>query len=233
MTDPRTPIFDAVRATARPGLFNDPGNMVALHNLLDAFDVPRDAKHTLGDAAAFFSSVRELTGPLDTVQVSTINGLLVSASHWPIGFLAYGLATAWGECKLRPIDEIGKGKGKPYGAIGKYGQAPYGRGLVQLTHDSNYEWADKEAAKAGLIKKGEILADFDLVKRPDIAALILVRGMEQGAFTGKKLADYIPDRGTPAQFVQARRIINILDRAQQFAGYAEHFQDALDAGRWA
>lgn len=41
MTDPRKPIFDAVRAAARPGLFNDPGNVLALDNLLDAFDVPR------------------------------------------------------------------------------------------------------------------------------------------------------------------------------------------------
>lgn len=39
----RKPIFDAVRAAARPGLFNDPGNVLALDNLLDAFDVPRDA----------------------------------------------------------------------------------------------------------------------------------------------------------------------------------------------
>jgi|GEM_PF-3523507 len=42
--DPRKPIFDAVRALARPGLFNDPGNVLALDNLLDAFNVPRPAK---------------------------------------------------------------------------------------------------------------------------------------------------------------------------------------------
>lgn len=39
--DPRKPIFDAVRSVARPGLFNDPGNVLALDNLLDAFNVPR------------------------------------------------------------------------------------------------------------------------------------------------------------------------------------------------
>lgn len=43
MTDPRKPIFDAVRSVARPGLFMDPGNIHALDNLLDAFDVPRIA----------------------------------------------------------------------------------------------------------------------------------------------------------------------------------------------
>jgi hypothetical protein len=41
MNDPRKPIFDAVRVAARPGLFNDPGNVLALDNLLDAFGVPR------------------------------------------------------------------------------------------------------------------------------------------------------------------------------------------------
>lgn len=44
MSDPRKPIFDAVRSLARPGLFNDPGNVLALDNLLDAFNVPRAAK---------------------------------------------------------------------------------------------------------------------------------------------------------------------------------------------
>ncbi len=41
MTDPRKPIFDAVRAAAPDGLFNDAGNVHALDNLLDAFGVPR------------------------------------------------------------------------------------------------------------------------------------------------------------------------------------------------
>lgn len=39
----RKAIFDAVRAAARPGLFNDPGNVHALDNLLDAFGVPVDS----------------------------------------------------------------------------------------------------------------------------------------------------------------------------------------------
>lgn len=42
--DPRKPIFDAVRAVARPGLFEDPGHVLALDNLLDAFNVPRPAR---------------------------------------------------------------------------------------------------------------------------------------------------------------------------------------------
>lgn len=37
----RSAIFSAVRNAARPGLFNDAGNVLALDNLLDAFGVPR------------------------------------------------------------------------------------------------------------------------------------------------------------------------------------------------
>jgi uncharacterized protein (TIGR02594 family) len=41
LSDPRKAIFDAVRVAARPNLFNDTGNILALDNLLDAFNVPR------------------------------------------------------------------------------------------------------------------------------------------------------------------------------------------------
>ena len=44
MTNPRAAIFDAVRISARPGLFSDPGNVLALDNLLDAFGVGRAAQ---------------------------------------------------------------------------------------------------------------------------------------------------------------------------------------------
>lgn len=50
MTDPRTPVFEAVRKIAPPGVFNDPGNMMALHNILDALGAARasTAERTLG-----------------------------------------------------------------------------------------------------------------------------------------------------------------------------------------
>jgi hypothetical protein len=41
MNDPRKAIFDAVRAAAPAGLFNDAGNVLALDNLLDAFGIGR------------------------------------------------------------------------------------------------------------------------------------------------------------------------------------------------
>lgn len=41
MSDPRAAIFEAVRAVARPGVFNEEGSVLALDLLLDSFDVPR------------------------------------------------------------------------------------------------------------------------------------------------------------------------------------------------
>ncbi len=182
----------------------------------------------------FWAAMRLEFGRFDQVQVDTIQGILRAARHWPPSWVAYGLATAWHEARLKPIEEIGKGRGKPYGVPHKYRQAPYGRGLVQLTHDFNYEWADEECAKAGLIEAGEILRDFDLVMRPDIASFILVKGMQTGAFTGRGLGRYLPcDVGVREQFVKARRIINGTDRDEKVAGYALDFQTALEMGGWA
>lgn len=223
----RASIFAAVRASK--GRI-DPDDVPILDAALDRIGIARAQgaqSHKLADAGAFFAAVRKITGPLDAVQVATINDLLAAAAHWPIGWLAYGLATAWHEARLKPIAEYGKGAGRPYAAKGKYGQPQYGRGLVQLTWDKNYEWADE-----ALGLNGSLLKNFDRALEPEIATAILVKGMETGAFTGKKLSDYITD-GSPPQFVPARKIINGTDRADLVAGYAVAFLSALMAGRYA
>lgn len=222
----RKQIFDAIRA-AKGSI--SPDDAVIIDGALDRIGVPSDGgAHKLTDASAFFSKVRATTGDLDQIQVDTINGLISAAAHWPIGWLAYGLATAWHEARFKPIPEFGKGRGKPYGVRGKYQDEQYGRGLVQLTWDRNYEWADK-----ALGLNGSLLANFDRALEPEIATRILVKGMEEGAFTGKSLSTYIGKRGTVAEFTQARRIINGVDRAQLIAGYAVSFQDSLEAGGWS
>lgn len=219
-------VADAVRTVAPGGRLTD--SDVFLSDALARNFLARTAHHVLGDPAAFFERVRRVTGALDQEQVDTINGLLNHASHWSIAWMAYGLATAWHEARLKPQPEWGKGAGKPYGRPQKYGQAPYGRGLVQLTHDKNYEWADE-----ALGLDGSLLADFDRALEPTIAARILVKGMEEGAFTTKSLANYLPDaRGSIEQFTAARRIINGTDKATEIAEIALAFQDALVRGRW-
>lgn len=188
----------------------------------------KDGKRELAKPELFFAAVRAITGKLDQVQVDTINRLLAGASHWSVAWLAYGLATAWHEARFKPIPEWGKGKGRAYGKPGKYGQPQYGRGLVQLTWDFNYEWADKALGLGG-----SLLRNFDRALEPDIAARILILGMETGAFTGKALRSYLSGEvGTFEQFRQARRIINGTDKDKLIAGYAEKFQAALLAGKW-
>jgi hypothetical protein len=52
-------------------------------------------------------------------------------------------------------------------------------------------------------------------------------GMIGGWFTGKKLSDYLGNG--KVDFVNARRIINGLDRADDIAGYANSFLAAVNA----
>lgn len=193
----------------------------------------------LADPKALFDAIRAVTVRLDQGQVDIVNAILEAMAGKPASWVAYVLATAWHEARFRPIREIGKGQGRPYGqpaarlkpypGAPEYGgQVPYGRGLVQLTWCENYEWADK-----ALGLQGALLADFDLALRPDIAVKILVRGMEEGAFTGKSLSDYLPGiADTQQQFINARRIVNGTDRASTIAGYAMNFQAGLNAGGW-
>lgn len=87
-----------------------------------------------------------------------------------------------------------------------------GRSLVQVTGRRNY-------------------AKFGLENNPDdalhikTAAEIMVKGMRDGLFTGKKFSDYFTS--SKEDFVQARRMINSLDKAEEIAGYARKFHAAL------
>jgi hypothetical protein len=106
----------------------------------------------------------------------------------------------------------------------------YGRGYVQLTWAKNYARADDE-----LDLGGKLISNEDLALQPDIAARIMVHGMEGGWFTGKSLKDYLPLAGRAGfdAYTQARRIINGQDRAANIAKEAQQFEEALVAGGWA
>lgn len=155
-----------------------------------------------------------------TLTQSQVNGFETLLNEWEsrgledLRLLTYMLATTWHEtaATMQPIEEYGKGKGKPY--------APYyGRGYVQITWESNYRRAGKKV-------------NFDLVGRPDmalqpeVATKILFDGMLEGWFTGKKLSDYITP--TTCDYLNARRIVNATDAAALIAGYADTIFQALD-----
>ena len=182
------------------------------------------------DPGAFFAGVKDrIIGKLSQVQVDSMNAILRRMAGMPVQHVAYVMATAWHEARFKPQREWGRGVGKPYGRKGKYGQAQYGRGLVQLTWDRNYEWADR---RLGL--NGALLDNFDLALRPDIAADVLVIGMLEGAFAsnGKPLASYGPNTAGHFDYVKARQTVNVMDKADLIAGNARKFEAILREAGW-
>lgn len=127
--------------------------------------------------------------------------------------LAYILATAWHESWLKPIKEYRASQGTSlYNTQNQYWYTGYyGRGFVQLTWKDNYQ---KMANWLGV----DLVNNPDLALKPEVAAKILVYGMVNGSFTGKKLSDYI--NGSYNDFYNARRIVNGLDQAQKINNYA-------------
>ena len=215
----------------------------------EAPQAPERAPEAPFDLPAFFDALRASKALGPTLSESEVNGceaILAACKGWPASWTAYALATAVVETAgtMQPIKEIGgaayfrrmydiegnrPAKARELGNLTPGDGARYaGRGYVQLTGRRNY---GKAAAALG----HPLVANPDLAMRPDIAAQIMVQGMEGGWFTGKSLATYLPASGpaTLAQFKEARRIINGQDRATEIAGYALEFQKALKAGGWA
>jgi putative chitinase len=181
------------------------------------------------DATKFFDGVRQAFGALNQTQVDGLNALLTEINadaaeqSDPLPWFAYMLATTYHETghTFQPIEEYGKGKGHPYGVPDpETGQTYYGRGYVQLTWKANY-------AKFGVMLNEDLLNHPELAMVPENAYLIMSVGMIDGSFTGKKLSDYL--YGDVKDYVNARRIINGLDRADLIAGYAESFEAILTA----
>lgn len=191
----------------------------------------------------FFDTVRRspFAGSLSQGQVDGMGAIL---SEWEargltdLRHLAYMLATAFHETarKMQPINEYGGNAyfrrmydirgSRPHVARALGNTVPgdgarfHGRGYVQLTGRANYARA---SGKLGV----DFIADPERVLEPRLAAVIMFTGMEEGWFTGKRLADYFNDRLT--DWTDARRIINGRDRASTIAGYARAFHAALKA----
>ncbi|EXJ14577.1 glycoside hydrolase family 19 protein [Imhoffiella purpurea] len=94
----------------------------------------------------------------------------------------------------------------------------YGRGFVQLTWKTNYE---KYSRILGL----DLVADPDIAMRPNIALFVLVHGFKTGTFTGRKISDYIDRDRT--DFINARRCINVTDKAETIANIAKKYLSRL------
>lgn len=187
------------------------------------------------DKDAFYKTMRARLGKLDQSQVAGTEAILDAIEGAPLSHQAYMLATAWHETggKMQPVREahwLSEGWRKRNLRYWPH----YGRGYVQITWLKNYAWLDGAAAKAGLTEPGQILIDLDLAMRPDIAALALRKGMEEGRYDsqGKTMAQRLPIKGvaTREQYIAARRLVNIQDKADLIEDYAQAFERALRDG---
>jgi hypothetical protein len=186
------------------------------------------------DHANFFAAYRTVYGKLKQSQVNGIESLLTSlerdAAVTDARWAAYMLATVKHECDntWQPIEEYGRGKsreyGKPVPISDEQGKTTfvtyYGRGYVQLTWERNYA---AMSTKLGL--GNELVIHPEKVLDPVIAYKIMSLGMRTGVFTTKKLADYI--NAAKCDYVNARRVINGLDKARNIAEYAEDIEGFL------
>lgn len=254
----RKPIFDTIRAQRGKGFTTE--EVKAVDALLDKLGVEKDdaaaaqpaaepepaepvKPDTIGldDVQSFFDSVSNsniFDRALKPDQIKGLQTVLGAAKEagWPLAFTAYALATACHETAytMQPVREAfwlsenWRKRNLRYYPF-------YGRGYVQLTWKANYEKADRELGLGGRLNN-----NLDLAMDPDIAARIMVKGMQEGWFAGDRngkrhtLARHLSADGAASveQFTSARRIINGTDKAKKIADEAIKFQAALQAGDW-
>lgn len=172
--------------------------------------------------ASLFNGLRSMTidKRLSQIQVDSVTAILEACEANLITDnrkIAYILATAFHEARLKPVEEIGHGVGKEYGKFIN-GHVYYGRGLVQLTWKSNYE-------TFGHLLKIDLVNNPSLALNIDYAADIIVIGMNKGIFTGIGLSKYFNENVTDP--IQARKIVNGLDCANLIAGYYTHILTSM------
>jgi predicted chitinase len=204
----------------------------------------------------FFTTLRKsLFKRLNQSQVDGINGILDAFDQVGDGdkdTLAYALATAYHETGKRmvpvregfattdagarkAVNNLARKRG-PNSAVaryaqpaGPYGHVYYGRGHVQLTWLDNYK---NSSADAGV----DLVKDPDKMLDPVISARVLVKGLIDGRWSGKRkgLAHYEgnDDFLDQQEAANARQTVNGSDKAALIAGYHKEFYDALTAADW-
>lgn len=186
----------------------------------------------------FYDEIRAslFNGRLSQSQVDGINAKLDAFDRFGIRddrWRAYMLATSYHETArtMQPIEEYGRGRGKKYGKKIKHSGEPYtcpdkiyyGRGDVQLTWYENYE-------RMGKLLGIPLLQQPELALDPEVSARIMIEGMTKGRsnrgdFTGVSLENFF--NSYTDNPVNARRIINGLDKAKLIADYHFKFLEAI------
>lgn len=174
------------------------------------------------DKKLFYDSVEPslFKGGLSVLQIEGMGAILnewFSSIYTDMRWLAYELATIYHETgtEMQPIKERGGEKylkSKPYYPY-------YGRDFCQTTWKDNYE---KVKAFTGV----DVVTNPDLIANVEISAKVALYFMVKGLYTGAKLGNYFNEAKEDA--VNARRVINGIDKAQLIAGYYRKFKSALN-----
>lgn len=181
----------------------------------------------------FFDQIRSsiFQGRMSEVQVQSAEAIIRLAEEkgLSLNVASYMLATAWGETRMAPVREGFKDtdaqarayvrkQGYKY-AKAVNGHVYYGRGLVQLTWYKNYRsWG--------------IENNPDKALEPAFAAKVLVTGMLDGRYNGRRKGiEFYLDRAEP-DWENARRTVNITDKWELFRSYAIVFRAALRKAKY-
>lgn len=185
--------------------------------------------------AGGFAIIRLKFGSLSQEAVDNINLIVETCEKYELTYpqTTYLLATTYHETGgiMKPIKEYGGDKylskydtGRLAKALGNTpqadgdGQKYAGKGFAMITGGYNYKFAGEQL---GI----DLINNPDLALEPKYSAEILVKGSIDGWFTSKKLSDYINDK--KKDYINARRVINGLDKARLIASYAVVFEKAL------
>lgn len=183
----------------------------------------------LNDEKTFFDTIR-LTlfgGHLSQMQVARIEALLVAMQRVKMVTPeqgAYILATAhWETDRFNAMEEYASGEAYEGRAdLGNTkpgdGKRYKGRGFPMLTGRRNYEMASEMTGR-------DLIEGPTLASDPDLSAKVIVLGMMGGLFTKRGLAAFINDGKT--DFINARKVVNALDRAETIADIADRYLQAI------
>lgn len=188
---------------------------------------------------------RMTQGVVDTLRVITDTYYAEAGEYMKAEHMAYVLATAYHESYSKkdnpdwnPVREgfaktnegaiktvtklYEQGKiSHNYALPHTNGNSYYGRGFVQITWPENYR---RMGRRLGI----DLYGNPDLALDRDVAAKLIVIGMIEGLYTGRKLSDYDVLAGGFDAY-NARKVINGLDKAEKIAGYYEIFLLAIKA----
>jgi len=192
--------------TRKPNSWEMPGGFSSVDNILDWAQCPSEIRPFAKKNLPLVLNQCLDNGVIDRGQIAYVFATAEHESNF--GRFIMELSDGWYLEGREDLENTEPGDGPRF----------KGRGFVQITGRRNYRiWSDKLGIN--LIDNPEKAA------RPEIAAIILVRGMRDGSFTGVGLSDFIV--GDRRDFFNVRRIVSGLGRAEDIAQIAESYFKAI------